>query len=593
MKDINKLLIRSIVGFLILSGCSPTSQSDQSEVTGEAQLDSIVVIDTIPEFVPPEPHPYLNSFTQVISGMEDSIPGVEIDSALIYDYKVEMAKQLGKLKRKRLLPLRFWYADILRNDNRDNMLPVFYPFSGGDFLHLYNVYPNANQYIMMAIEPVGSIPNFRESTDEYIFEYLKSVEFNLRDIFKRSYFITKNMKQDIKENPNIDGMLPSILWGVGATGHQVIDILGARIDSTGNLFTAPTDSFGKDVFEKGVQIIFYDERTEITKTVTYLSYDISDKGIVRNLPLNTFLNNLPPNNAFLKAASYLPHYSSFSNIRNCLLAHSENLLQDDTGIPFKYFEEDGHKVQLYGDYVMPVSDFNPNLFQRDMSIKYRDTSYYQGSLPFSMGYHWGSRQQNQMVVMKTKPTDVSKLDEPLLAENQVEKEDESDSEPEVAIVVEDNVTQPEVVLNSDKQPSSPKKEKRKEQTTSARKAMVEKSSGLDESNNATNQIGIEGIVFRVQILASSRPLKTDSPVFKLQHVKRYIESGLFKFTVGEFKTFEQAQRLSEDMRRLGYDGAFVVSFKDGKRLSNSDLRKLMGTIKTGLNKLFMNEDGLT
>ena len=38
---------------------------------------------------------------------------------------------------------------------------VFYPFSGPDFLHSYYLYPNANEYILLALEDIGNIPKVR------------------------------------------------------------------------------------------------------------------------------------------------------------------------------------------------------------------------------------------------------------------------------------------------------------------------------------------------------------------------------------------------------------------------------------------------
>ena len=575
MKDFHKLLILAVIGLIQLSSCSQPKPSEEALLVEEPKLDSVVV-DTTPKFIPPSPHPYLNSFAQLISGSTDSFPGIEIDSSLIHDYRIRMAKEMDKLNENRLMPLRFWYADILSYDDRVDTLLAFYPFSGGDFLHLYNVYPNASEYIMMAIEPVGSIPNLNDSKEEFLPEYLESIEFNLRDIFKRSYFITKNMQDDIKENPNIDGMLPSILWGVGATGHQVVNMLGAKLDSTGEILTTEIDWSSEKAMKDGVQIVFYDEKAEKVKAVTYLRCDISDKGISKNPPLKTFLDSIRPNNAFVKAASYLLHYSSFSDIRTCLLTRSENLLQDDTGIPFKYFNTDGKKVKLYGNYVMPVSDFNPNLFQKDLGVKYRDTSYYQGPLPFSLGYHWGSKQQNQMVVMKTTPIELSDTEEPLLADNSKKESNTF----EATKKKESDYVRPTIEVKEKKSAEKVAVAK-KEEPTPRPKAVKNKVKANEEGNELANekQEGLQDddIVYRVQIHASSKALKTDSDIFRNLTVMRYQESGLFKFTVGKFGDYGQAVILAEAMQNQGFTGAFVVIFNEGRRISKTELQKLTGS----------------
>ena len=49
---------------------------------------------------------------------------------------------------------------------------------------------------------------------------------------------------------------------------------------------------------------------------------------------------------------------------------------------------------------MPVSDFSTNLFQKDLNLAYSDSTIYAGKLGFSLGYHWGSGNQNQMFSFK-------------------------------------------------------------------------------------------------------------------------------------------------------------------------------------------------
>ena len=94
------------------------------------------------------------------------------------------------------------------------------------------------------------------------------------------------------------------------------------------------------------------------------------------------------------------HYISFSQIRNIVLEKSKYLIQDDTGIPIKYFKPDMFTIELFGIYEKPVKDFSESVFQQDLNIAYRDSTKYKGDLNFSLGYHWGSRKQNQMIAIK-------------------------------------------------------------------------------------------------------------------------------------------------------------------------------------------------
>jgi hypothetical protein len=54
---------------------------------------------------------------------------------------------------------------------------------------------------------------------------------------------------------------------------------------------------------------------------------------------------------------------------------------------------------VFGVYEKPVRDFSDNLYQEDLDSTYKTASYL-GDLNFSLGYHWGSKKQNQLVAKK-------------------------------------------------------------------------------------------------------------------------------------------------------------------------------------------------
>jgi hypothetical protein len=75
-------------------------------------------------------------------------------------------------------------------------------------------------------------------------------------------------------------------------------------------------------------------------------------------------------------------------------------VQDDTGIPYKYFDQAVWRMELHGHYYKPISAFSPNLMQGDLKEAYGDSSLYKGELPFSLGYHWNTRKQNQIIAIR-------------------------------------------------------------------------------------------------------------------------------------------------------------------------------------------------
>jgi uncharacterized coiled-coil protein SlyX len=88
-----------------------------------------------------------------------------------------------------------------------------------------------------------------------------------------------------------------------------------------------------------------------------------------------------------------------------------------------------------------------------------------------------------------------------------------------------------------------------------------------KSKKDFSEIKNQEIIFKVQIISSSTRLATNSPKFKgLKNVWEYKDNGLYKYAVGNQKDLKSASALQSEFRRNGFDGAFVVAFKNGKRI---------------------------
>ena len=341
---------------------------------------------------------FQTSLANFISGIDksyyDSI--VSIDSDFWNKFSGEINEDFSKIKRRRLMKMSEWSDSSFIDKSIDTAL-VFYPFSGPDFLHAYYLYPNANEYLLLALEDVGDVPNWKELGSKSTKQYLENTNNFLRDIYLRSYFITKHMKLDIKEEEKISGVLSSLYWFLSRTDHQLINVERVTLDSHGKLMSRDKDD-GLD----GVRFHFVKKGEKDIKRLTYFSCDISDDGFEEDNPeLLIYLNNMRECNTFVKSASYLMHYRSFKNIRNVVLDKSLSIFQDDTGIPYKHVDNDDWNIRCFGSYVKPIKDFEKNyeiIYQYDLAKRYKEDTE---KLPFSLGYHWrDASEQNQMLMIK-------------------------------------------------------------------------------------------------------------------------------------------------------------------------------------------------
>lgn len=311
-------------------------------------------------------------------------------------HKQNFESDWNDLKTKRIDSMMIWQKNIFSNIVNDSLV-VFYPFSGPDFLHAYYLYPEAKTYILAALEPITDLPDILKLNDDNRKIFLQSVDNSLRDIYNKSYFITTHMQDDFKSD-RARGVLPVFYVFLVRTGHEILSVKKVAVSPDGTL----TDSLPllKDpAYASGVQFTFRQQNSPDVKEMYYFSMDVSDKGLLRKKGFVPFIKKQGPVNTFIKSASYLWHYSTFSVIRKTTLEISNTIFQDDTGIPYKYINNDSMNVQFFGEYTKPVKDFGDYVFQSDLDSAYKQNLNVQ-KLPFHLGYHWGDKRQSFMFVTK-------------------------------------------------------------------------------------------------------------------------------------------------------------------------------------------------
>jgi hypothetical protein len=94
------------------------------------------------------------------------------------------------------------------------------------------------------------------------------------------------------------------------------------------------------------------------------------------------------------------HEKYFSMVRNVILNQSQFVIQDDSGIAFKYFGENGKwNYNFYGQYIKPISLFS-YAYQKDLDSAYKQN----GAKPigFGIGYNFKDKNSNFMIAEKVK-----------------------------------------------------------------------------------------------------------------------------------------------------------------------------------------------
>lgn len=384
--------------FLLLFALAVAIVSCSKGKSSESDIDSLKV-DSIPK-VEPKPVVYKDSSLDNTARFIAGLPQLESNTysplekdKYWTDFKISMDASWDKMVTTRLKPMDDWSGQTLSPMIKDS-LTLFYPFSGPDFLHAETFYPQAQEYVMAALEPLVEIPSLETISVKERDMFLDSLGKSLRDLFGKSYFITTHMMKDFR---SIKGVLPIFYFLIERTGNEMISQQFITLNPDGSEKNIPFLDI-KKYNTRGVKIVFRNRDTQNMKALYYFSTDISNKGLKKRPEFVSFVSSRKPYNTFVKSASYLMHHPDFTAIRDILLDQSVSIFQDDTGIMFKDFKKSkAWDAHFYGEYMKPVSDFPWLEKQPDLDSAFNVSKE---PLPFSLGYHWSSKKQHYMLFVK-------------------------------------------------------------------------------------------------------------------------------------------------------------------------------------------------
>ena len=234
---------------------------------------------------------------------------------------------------------------------------VFYPFSGPDALMITVFFPRSPLYVMVGLEPAGTLPKPRKIPGDKLDSYLAEVRDAVSSVLERSFFITREMDREFRGQVT-DGLLSPILLLLTRAHQTVLGYRYVRLDDGGRVVERPADYKAPGrIGNKGVEIDFRTDADQSVHKLYYFSVNLSDDRLRENKPFLVFLSGLKGMTTFFKATSYMTHEPGFSIIREQVLAESSAILQDDSGIPYRFFGTARWRVQLFGDYDRPYGSF--------------------------------------------------------------------------------------------------------------------------------------------------------------------------------------------------------------------------------------------
>jgi len=313
------------------------------------------------------------------------------------DHRDSMQSHWKKLRDLRLGKMEAWYESDFK-DLYDPSLTMLYPFSGPDFINAHALYPRAKRYVFFALEDIDVLPSLSSMSEAQMGQALRGIDWALRDIYSKGYFITMHMGSDLNRK-RAEGVVPIFMIFLAHSGHELVSLDRVELSPEGAVSVV-------DVFTqrrvRGLRVQFRDRGSDDLQELLYFDVDMENDELEQAPQFSKFIRSLGPTNTFVKAASYLMCCRSFSQTRELVLHASQTIFQDDTGIPYRKFDATQWDIQLFGEYAWPIAQFGTYTHQPRLKAYYEsmDPSKIK-HLPFPMGYHYNRPQrQNHMMVTK-------------------------------------------------------------------------------------------------------------------------------------------------------------------------------------------------
>lgn len=251
------------------------------------------------------------------------------------------------------------------------------------------------------------------------------------------------------------------------------------------------------------------------------------------------------------------------------IAEKENsaiYLEDDGGAKYKDFDLSPDAI-IFKQLQMAS--------YLDMSIKY--ATYVQSEFSDLGRYDRGVKQAGFLVLYKT--TMPSVLIETGFLTNEAEenflKNPESQRKMGQALFVAFQKYKNEIEgKNVMKGVKPTEKYEPKEEVAVQKENVQQDNTQKDDKISNDNSELINKIIYRVQIKTSSIKVALGSSVFKGLTMFEYQQGGLYKYTTGEFiDDFDTANIKKNELRKDGFEDAFVVAFFNGERISLTEALK--------------------
>jgi hypothetical protein len=268
-------------------------------------------------------------------------------------------------------PMLSWSSTEVHSDAKK----VFYPFSGPDFTTLYQIYPQADHYVMSAQQRGERLVDLSQLSPSAASQTMEVLSSAWKSFGNDGFFVTEYLFKYISTNKVKIGATTLIASFAHLHQFSIQKIVPISIDDNGTIKELSED-------QSWDSVRFYLVKDNRPVILDYVRMDLSNEGMKDNVSQLAFFRESAKSPVLLKAASHLPQHPAFTVIRDEMLQNAPMIVQDETGLDYQPLNQQFNTV-LYGSFVKAYKVFSKYNTELAIAYKLRDD---EKKLPFRIGY---------------------------------------------------------------------------------------------------------------------------------------------------------------------------------------------------------------
>lgn len=368
---IMNVMTRPLIGLFAALTLSLGAQAQTTGTTPSPLAPSPVSLASAPTPTPGQ----LQDIATLLTGKEPAsgLPDAIRDNLKWKIYTREVQNDWAEYTRKIGEPMTHWARQHIHFPTDT----VFYPFSGPDFTTVYQLFPHAKRYVMVAMQNAGRPMDLGAHSPLITDQSLAQLTSAWQLYGTHGFFVTEYLERYYYASQGKIGASTFISIFLKLQGFDIERITPIKVGATGEVEELPLDtklwtSVRINASKSGQPIV-----------LDYLKIDLSNAGLMATPDNVKFVQNMSLNPTLFKAASHLPQNANFNMIAKAVLDNSPFIVQDETGLNYTALSGK-FNVTLFGKFVIAHQAFQS--YQQDLARAFAQRQDI-NPLNFRFGYY--------------------------------------------------------------------------------------------------------------------------------------------------------------------------------------------------------------